>query len=62
MSLAPRLISSEKRGEDADVTLRPQSLDEFIGQAAARANLKVFVEAAKSRGGLADELVERLRA
>lgn len=27
MTTAPRLISSEKRGEDADNTLRPQSLD-----------------------------------
>jgi Holliday junction DNA helicase RuvB len=57
VSLAPRLISSEKRGEDADVTLRPQSLDEFIGQAAARANLKVFVEAAKSRGEALDHVL-----
>ena len=50
MTLSPRLVSSEKRGEDADATLRPQTLDEFVGQAAARANLKVFVEAAKGRG------------
>ncbi|PZN52499.1 MAG: Holliday junction branch migration DNA helicase RuvB, partial [Proteobacteria bacterium] len=46
----PRLISSEKRGEDLDQTLRPQTLDEFVGQAQARANLKVFIEAAKGRG------------
>ncbi len=43
MSLAPRFVSPEKRGEDVDQTLRPQSLDEFIGQAAARANLKIFI-------------------
>ena len=29
MTTAPRLISSEKRGEDADQTLRPQVLDDF---------------------------------
>ncbi|MBX3532528.1 MAG: Holliday junction branch migration DNA helicase RuvB [Rhizobiaceae bacterium] len=57
MSLSPRLISSEKRGEDADTTLRPQSLDEFVGQAAARANLKVFIEAAKGRGDALDHVL-----
>ena len=49
MSLAPRLVAADKRGEDAEQTLRPQTLDDFVGQAAARANLKVFVEAAKGR-------------
>ena len=57
MNTAPRLISSEKRGEDADQTLRPQSLDEFVGQQAARANLKVFVEAAKARGEALDHVL-----
>ena len=57
MSLAPRLISSEKRGEDVDVSLRPQTLDEFVGQAAARANLKVFIEAAKARGEALDHVL-----
>jgi len=57
MSTAPRLISSEKRGEDVDQTLRPQTLDEFVGQAAARANLKVFVEAAKQRGEALDHVL-----
>ena len=57
MTAAPRLISSEKRGEDADQTLRPQSLDDFVGQQAARANLKVFIEAAKSRGEALDHVL-----
>ncbi|MGS1094675.1 Holliday junction branch migration DNA helicase RuvB [Aquamicrobium terrae] len=57
MSTAPRLISSEKRGEDADQTLRPQTLDDFVGQAAARANLKVFIEAAKGRGDALDHVL-----
>ena len=57
MTLSPRLISSEKRGEDAEQTLRPQTLDEFVGQAAARANLKVFVEAAKGRGEALDHVL-----
>ncbi|MGP2494059.1 Holliday junction branch migration DNA helicase RuvB [Mesorhizobium sp. PUT5] len=57
MNPSPRLISSEKRGEDADQTLRPQTLDDFVGQAAARANLKVFIEAAKTRGEALDHVL-----
>jgi len=57
MSAAPRLISSEKSGEDVDATLRPQSLDEFVGQQAARANLRVFIEAAKARGEALDHVL-----
>jgi len=57
MSEAPRLITPEKRVEDLDTTLRPQSLDEFTGQAEARANLKVFIEAAKNRGEALDHVL-----
>ena len=57
VSLDPRLVSADKRGEDVDTTLRPQSLDEFVGQAAARANLKVFVEAARGRGEALDHVL-----
>ncbi|MFN4271654.1 MAG: Holliday junction branch migration DNA helicase RuvB [Aliihoeflea sp.] len=57
MSTASRLITPEKRGEDVDVTLRPQALGDFVGQAAARANLKVFIEAAKARGEALDHVL-----
>ncbi len=57
MTEAARLISPEKRGEDIDTTLRPQSLDEFTGQAEARANLKIFIEAAKNRGEALDHVL-----
>ena len=58
MSLAPsRIVAPDKRGEDVDGSLRPQTLAEFIGQAAARANLKVFIEAAKSRGEALDHVL-----
>ncbi|MGY6550018.1 MAG: Holliday junction branch migration DNA helicase RuvB [Roseinatronobacter sp.] len=43
--------------EDApelDRALRPQSLDEFIGQREARANLKVFIQSARMRGEAMD--------
>ncbi|MGH1576422.1 Holliday junction branch migration DNA helicase RuvB [Planktotalea sp.] len=40
--------------EDFDRALRPQALDDFIGQAAARANLKVFIESARRRSEAMD--------
>ncbi len=57
MNNPDRLISPDMRGEDTDGTLRPQLLDDFIGQQAARANLKVFIEAAKSRGEALDHVL-----
>lgn len=47
-------LRPDKRPEDADRALRPQGLDEFIGQAEARANLRVFIESAKARGEAMD--------
>ncbi len=52
-----RIIDPEKRGEDLDSSLRPQSLDEFVGQKQARENLKVFIEAAKKRGEALDHVL-----
>lgn len=57
MSEPQRLIDPEKRGEDVEQSLRPQSLDDFTGQAEARANLKVFIEAAKNRGEALDHVL-----
>ena len=37
-----------------DHALRPQRLEEFVGQAEARANLRVFIESAKMRGKAMD--------
>ena len=48
------LLRAEPRPEDADRALRPQSLDEFVGQADARANLRVFIESARRRGEAMD--------
>ncbi len=42
-------LRPERLSEDHDRALRPQVLDEFIGQAEARANLKVFIESARKR-------------
>ncbi len=58
MSTNPRrLVSAERRDEDADGSLRPQKLAEFIGQEKARANLSVFIEAARSRQEALDHVL-----
>ena len=43
-----------RQPEDMDRALRPQSIDQFIGQAEARANLKVFIQSARARGEAMD--------
>jgi Holliday junction DNA helicase RuvB len=47
-------LRPDRQPEDADRALRPQVLDEFIGQAEARANLRVFIESARRRGEAMD--------
>jgi len=51
------LHSPERQPEDPDAALRPKSLAEFVGQKAARENLRVFVEAAKGRGEAMDHVL-----
>jgi Holliday junction DNA helicase RuvB len=43
------IVRPEGMPEDFDRALRPQMLDEFVGQAEARSNLKVFIQSAKQR-------------
>ena len=58
MTTQPRIITPERREEDtAEVSLRPQRLNEFIGQQQARANLSVFIEAAKKRNEALDHVL-----
>ncbi|WP_374332456.1 Holliday junction branch migration DNA helicase RuvB [Aestuariivirga sp.] len=48
----------EKTPEDAiDTHLRPQRLEEFIGQSKAKQNLRIFIEAAKARGEALDHVL-----
>ena len=47
-------MQPQHQSGDNDGALRPQVLDEFIGQAEARSNLKVFIESAKRRGEAMD--------
>jgi holliday junction DNA helicase RuvB len=46
-----------RRPEDVDAALRPKTLDEFVGQKGARENLRVFIEAARSRGDALDHVL-----
>jgi Holliday junction DNA helicase RuvB len=53
----PGLLNPEKRGDDVDQSIRPLALGEFIGQAQAQENLKVFIQAAKARGEALDHVL-----
>jgi len=58
MTTAPRrLVSADKRDDDVDASLRPQRLADFIGQEKARANLSVFIEAARARNEALDHVL-----
>ena len=63
MSAAPeplpaRIVAPEPGGQDAgDAPIRPQTLDEFVGQRQLRDNLAIFMEAAKSRGEALDHVL-----
>lgn len=57
MTEPDRLLSAGRRPEDVDAALRPRSLDEFVGQQAARDNLRVFIEAARRRGDALDHVL-----
>lgn len=52
-----RIIDGEVKGEDFDTEIRPERLVDFTGQKQARANLTVFVEAAKQRGEALDHVL-----
>ena len=57
MNTPRRLVAADKRDDDVDASLRPQRLSEFIGQEQARANLKVFIEAARGRKEALDHVL-----
>ena len=55
--LTSAILDPEKRADDVDQTIRPLSLAEFIGQRAARANMEVFIQAAKMTGQALDHVL-----
>lgn len=53
-----RIISGEKQNEDKiELSLRPSSLEEYIGQTENKENIKVFIEAAKMRDEVLDHVL-----
>lgn len=50
-------LTPARTPDDVDAALRPKALDEFIGQQAARENLRVFISAAKARGEALDHVL-----
>jgi Holliday junction DNA helicase RuvB len=58
MSTSPRLVTADRREDDvAEASLRPQRLADFVGQEQARANLEVFIKAAKARNEALDHVL-----
>ena len=56
--MTDRLVDRDRRDEDQlDTSLRPQRLSEFIGQGRAKANLKVFIDAARARNEALDHVL-----
>lgn len=54
-----RIVSTEYTPQDTDteVTLRPQTLEDYIGQEKAKANLKIYIESAKKRNDTLDHVL-----
>jgi Holliday junction DNA helicase RuvB len=53
-------ITNPKPADDelkSEVLLRPKTLDEFVGQTELKANLKVFIQAARERGDALDHVI-----
>jgi Holliday junction DNA helicase RuvB len=58
MSRVERLVTPERGEEDTlESSLRPKILADFVGQAQARENLKIFIDAAKARGEALDHVL-----
>ncbi len=56
--MSNRLVTGDRRPEDdPEAHFRPQVLDDFIGQERAKANLSVFIQAAKARGEALDHVL-----
>ena len=54
-----RIVSTEEipADRDAELSLRPRSLEEYTGQAKAKENLRVYIESAKLRGDSLDHVL-----
>lgn len=52
-----RLLSSNLMQEDEDMNLRPQFLNEYVGQEHLKENLRIFIQAAKNRSESLDHVL-----
>ena len=59
VTIMKRMISTEIKTEDKKIetTLRPHTLDNYIGQEKVKSNLKVYIQAAKNRGESLDHVL-----
>src|SRR5258708_11029187 len=58
MNTPSRIVTPERRSDDVgDTALRPQLLSEFVGQARARKNLSIYIEAARKRNEALDHVL-----
>src|SRR5665647_653646 len=59
MSMEERLISATARPEDfeADLSLRPRRLDEYIGQEKVKEMISIFIQAARGRDEVLDHVL-----
>ena len=57
--MSRKIITTEETEEDKKIegTLRPQSLTDYIGQEKIKSTLKIFIDAAKSRGEALDHVL-----
>ena len=57
--MGERVIATQVQDEDIKIetSLRPQTLDGYIGQKKAKDNLKIYIEAAKQRGEALDHVL-----
>jgi holliday junction DNA helicase RuvB len=54
---SPRVVSPEQAPGDPELSLRPLSLDDFVGQRQVCENLRVFITAARARGEALDHVL-----
>lgn len=52
-----RIMSSEELKEDKDLTIRPLTLSEYIGQSEIKENLEVFIKSSVMRGETLDHIL-----
>ena len=52
-----RVVSPKKQSDDLDTSLRPRSLDDYVGQEAVKDNLRIAITASRQRGDALDHVL-----